>query len=363
MDLDFLGFLFNGKHSFLDFGIYRTSNGSRYNENMAPALTEKTAEVPGGDGMYYFGTQHKQRQFSVDIAFDNIPEETYREMRKWLNGKEVGELSFDERPYVVYGAKVTGTPTLKTLCFEEDGKRVYKGEGTIQFTSYYPYGHTPTKLFVEKEMTLLKSEYLGSFQGKKPLSFLGVPTEYRIECILSLESGKGGVFSIGRTTYLEKTSDGALKLKDRESVIELQEDANITISWTDSNLTIKVSDIICEYSVGVEATKSVALGSSSSSLKDVQYSYSYEDTIYALEEKDGRVLSSYGNFYTNKGQWAATSGLPTNTPTKIVGDLPAPFIYRKETLNLPEDKTSVTACINSGSEAFFFLSSSKTLST
>lgn len=48
---------------------------------------------------------------------------------------------------MVYNAKVTGTPQIKTICFDEDGKRIYKGEGSVQFTCYYPYGHTPNKLY------------------------------------------------------------------------------------------------------------------------------------------------------------------------------------------------------------------------
>jgi hypothetical protein len=42
-------------------------------------------------------------------------------MRTWLNGKGIHDLVFDECPYKVYSAKVTGTPQLKTICFEEDG--------------------------------------------------------------------------------------------------------------------------------------------------------------------------------------------------------------------------------------------------
>jgi hypothetical protein len=57
--MDFLAFSFNGRHSYDDFNIYRISDSSRYNENLTPTLTDKTAEVPGGDGMYYFGTLHK----------------------------------------------------------------------------------------------------------------------------------------------------------------------------------------------------------------------------------------------------------------------------------------------------------------
>ena len=142
-DIDFLAFSFNGLHSWDDFGIIRTSDGNRYNDNLMPTMQDKTAEVPGGDGMYYFGTTHKQKDFSISFAFDNMSETTYRRMKQWLNGKEIGDLWFSEAPYKVYTAKPTGTPNIKSLCFEIDGQRVYKGEGSIQFVAYWPYAHTP----------------------------------------------------------------------------------------------------------------------------------------------------------------------------------------------------------------------------
>jgi hypothetical protein len=41
-------------------------------------------------------------------------------------------LIFDERPYKVYRAKVSGTATIKHLVFNEGrDNRLYKGEGTI----------------------------------------------------------------------------------------------------------------------------------------------------------------------------------------------------------------------------------------
>lgn len=142
-DYDFIGFTYGGKHSIDDFGIYRTSDGSRYNDNLIPPLTDKTADVPGGDGQYYFNSHYKPRQFSISIAFDSLTEVQYQQVRKWLNGKEIKELIFDEHPYKVYSAKVIGTPQLKTICFDKSGERIYKGEGTIQFTCYYPFAHTP----------------------------------------------------------------------------------------------------------------------------------------------------------------------------------------------------------------------------
>lgn len=166
-DYDFLGFSFAGKHSWDDFGLIRTSDGDRYNENLAPTMNDKTAEVPGGDGIYYFGTTHKQRDFNVSFAFENMTEAKFAEMKKWLNGKEMGDLWFEEAPYKVYTAKVSGTPSLKYIPFIVDGQRVYKGEGTVQFVAYWPYAHTPDKVAVWDETT---STY-DKFEGKSLASY------------------------------------------------------------------------------------------------------------------------------------------------------------------------------------------------
>ena len=52
---DFIGFTFNNIHS-SDMGIIRTSDGSRFNENLLPTFADKTVQVPGGDGIYYFNS-------------------------------------------------------------------------------------------------------------------------------------------------------------------------------------------------------------------------------------------------------------------------------------------------------------------
>jgi hypothetical protein len=76
-DYDFIAFSFDGYHSYEDFGIYRTSDGSRYAENLAPTLADKTADVPGGDGMYFFSTKHKQQTFNINFAFDHMEEKQF----------------------------------------------------------------------------------------------------------------------------------------------------------------------------------------------------------------------------------------------------------------------------------------------
>ena len=130
----------NPMHS-SDLGIVRTSDGSRFNENLLPTIQDKTVQVPGGDGTYYFGSYYTQRQFTIPFAFNGLTEEQVRQLRTHFGDKKIHDLVFDEAPYKTYRAKVTGTAQIKHLVFDEgEGKeRVYKGEGSIQFTCYQPY--------------------------------------------------------------------------------------------------------------------------------------------------------------------------------------------------------------------------------
>lgn len=149
IDYDFLAFSFGEFHSWDNFNIYRVIDGDRYTTELNPQITDRTAETPGADGMMFFGSNHKSKVFNIKIAFENITDAKIRSMRQWLNGKEVKDLWFDEEPYKVYSAKVTGQPSISFIPFDKINKatgqteRVYSGEGTIQFTAYWPYAHTP----------------------------------------------------------------------------------------------------------------------------------------------------------------------------------------------------------------------------
>ena len=172
--MDFFGFSFKGYHS-SNLGIMRVSDGSRYNDTIIPAFQDKTVAVPGGDGTYFFESFYTNTTFNVNIAFDDLTEAQFRQLRQVFNGKEVGDLIFDEAPYKAYTVKVQSPPQLKYICFDmevEDQSttttilhnhdlythspasadtaptspgRVYKGEGTIQFIGYKPYAHSVHK--------------------------------------------------------------------------------------------------------------------------------------------------------------------------------------------------------------------------
>ena len=152
---DYIGFSFGTKsdgspmHS-SDLGIVRTSDGSRFNENLLPTMQDKTVQVPGADGMYYFGSYYTQRQFNISFAFDGLTEFQVAQLKSHFGDKEIHDLIFDECPYKVYSAKVTGTATIKYIAFSEGvTNRLYKGEGSVQFTCYNPFARSRYKFLDE----------------------------------------------------------------------------------------------------------------------------------------------------------------------------------------------------------------------
>lgn len=185
-DRDFIGFSFNG-YSNTDLGISRVSDGSRYEETLLPSLKDTTLDIEGRDGNLFFKSFYKTKQISINFAYDGVSELQFRNMRKAFDARVPHDLVFEERPYKVYSAKVTTPPSLKFICFMEkprtagteytldasdpirqaisglnttfgrpadDGKRtpivagadqrVYKGEGSVTLTAFYPFAHTPT---------------------------------------------------------------------------------------------------------------------------------------------------------------------------------------------------------------------------
>lgn len=144
-DTDFIGFTFNGKHS-SELGIVRTSDGSRFNENLLSVISDKTVQVPGADGTYYFGSNYTHKVFDIPFAFDNLTEQKFAELKRWLGDKKIHDLVFDEKPYKIYSAKITGSATIKHIPFSEgETNRVYKGEGSIQFTAFKPFARSAFK--------------------------------------------------------------------------------------------------------------------------------------------------------------------------------------------------------------------------
>lgn len=167
---DFIGFQFDGVHS-SELGIIRISEENRYNENLFPTIQDKTTQIPGADGTFFFGSFYTQRQMSFSVAYDNVSEEQIRAIKSLFGDKKIHNLIFDEYPYKVYKVKAIGTPNLKYICFSEppqaapqnittkqelygvstpdNSGRIYKGEGQLSFINYAPFSSSRYKFLDE----------------------------------------------------------------------------------------------------------------------------------------------------------------------------------------------------------------------
>lgn len=141
---DFLGFTIGSTHS-SELGIVRISDSNRYTEDLIPEHSEKTATSSGLDMTYYFDSNYTQKKFTIKFAFDSLTEIQLRKLRQIFSKKEPQDLIFDETPYKVYSVKIDGQPQLSYLCFDEDYKRVYKGDGSVNFIAYYPFARSRFK--------------------------------------------------------------------------------------------------------------------------------------------------------------------------------------------------------------------------
>lgn len=153
---DFLSFWIDDTHS-SDLGLTRVSDGSRYTKTLLPSFKDETAEVPGGDGTYYYGSRYEKKEIPIKVAFDDLSESQFRQITQLIGDKQMHRLVFDEEPYKEYVVKIAAPPEFKYLCFDEienyedeNGEierrfhRVYKGEGELKFVCYDGYARNRT---------------------------------------------------------------------------------------------------------------------------------------------------------------------------------------------------------------------------
>lgn len=186
--MDYVDFRFGNLRT-KDLNLLVVSSSDRYEKNLLPDPTDYTADVPGGDGTYYFGSLFKDREFSCNIAFDSITEENFRTISQIFSTDKLQDLVFDELPYKTYRAKLKNKPEFKYICFkDDDGNRVYKGEGQLTFICYYPYAYCFNKYVVRAADYYLKnppekiiktnSVYENPYEKKKQVIYNKLTKDY-----------------------------------------------------------------------------------------------------------------------------------------------------------------------------------------
>ena len=158
---DYIGFTYAGLHS-SQFGIKSVTGGDRYQRYLSPEFTDTTAQRVGANGTHYFGTNHTRKVFNFNIAFDDMTETEFRELKIWLNS-DISELILDELPYVKYYAKIQNIVQISFLAFmDENEDRILKGEFALSFVCYDPYGYSTHKWIELYDIAALeRNGYLG----------------------------------------------------------------------------------------------------------------------------------------------------------------------------------------------------------
>lgn len=347
LDFDFIGFTYNGQHSINDLGIYRVSNGDRYEDNWLPTLQEKTASVEGMDGLYYFGTKVQQKQFNIPFAFQGLTEGQLRKLKQTFNGDGIHDLIFDEYPFKVYSAKVTGSATMKYICFEDKQGRVYNGDGTLQFTCYYPYAHTPKQ--VKNTGTFEKASVRYTKETEEDGTvFYRLVTEKVTTLPCELYCLTGDAISIGcpsNSSVLKKIVLNC-KIGNKAFPTECTVITNNSTSFTippflGTGKLTRIETIEFHYNERVEE------GQLNNNTATVNIEFwpliAYRGSVYeyAVGENGmagfransdsvfGRALNYYSCIdYPTKHEWAEASGLPvwSYDRNNNIGDVPAQFI-------------------------------------
>lgn len=363
-DFDFMGFTYNGKHSYRDLGIYRVSSGDRYEETFTPTFQEKTASVDGMIGQYYFGQNIQSKQFNISFAFDHLTEGGIRLLKQTFNGDGIHDLIFDEHPYKVYSAKVTGSATMKTICFELEEGRVYRGEGTITFTCYYPYAHTPHSLLggvaataksiaIEYEYNSTSKKW--SRKGKEKYIFeCGIVVKDSCTCAIPTSTNNG--YSLVQKIRINYYANGKKQTKEKEYSITSSGATNLVFKAPGEDAYIESVEYIFGTNLnsnafsGTTATKSFTPTITNSG-KTYCYSNTGSNEDYCYREAgvtpNPKIINHYASYYyPTKREWYKASGLPLHTsPTMNVGDLPADF---KVKYTPGTGDTNITFTVGSG---------------
>lgn len=243
-------FLQQCKDSFEDLGLTRVSSSNRYNENLNPPMTEKTVKKPGEDGQYYFSTDLGATNHSINVAFDNLSEEQLRQLKQIQSSKSFWRLTYDNVPYKYYNVKPTGTSKLSYVPFLEDGKRKYKGEGTLEFICYEGCAHcwvdSKSEFYTDDAMTTPKKRFenieewkdsCGLFEETKK-GFIEIQknfTKTKIENRLVYEADTGTI-----SNFFEDGVEKVIRIKQiKDSLSEKIKGLKMILSFVQGDSVIK----------------------------------------------------------------------------------------------------------------------------
>lgn len=243
---DFRGFKFGNIHT-KDLHLEVVSSSSRYTKNLLPEPTDYKMEIPGGNGNYYWGQTFSTREFTISIAFDSVDEITWRRMAQLFATDKLKDLIFDENPYKVYRAKLKQAPDLKYVCFKDRDtqKRIYKGEGTLNFICYHPLAYCFNKYVVRaadyykctQPQVILNRDSIecNPYEDKKPPKMLPglIKDHYNVKDNMKTP-WKGGYPTIEQVQWGELYFNLGVEDKNNKMIIDVRDYWNNIPKWQET---------------------------------------------------------------------------------------------------------------------------------
>ena len=149
MNRAYISFSYGGKY-IEDFNLLATM-GDRLSKNIYADFEDATSNYDTLDGQYYWGTHFTTNQLEFTLSTDGMSQTDLEKFKMWFKPGVERELILAEHPNRVILARVSATPTISMIPFEQietiliNGNKknistaLYRGDITLSFIMDEPY--------------------------------------------------------------------------------------------------------------------------------------------------------------------------------------------------------------------------------
>lgn len=145
----YISFSYGGKY-IEDFNLLATM-GDRLSKNIYANFEDATSEYDTLDGQYFWGTHFTTNQLDFTLSTDGMSQADLERFKMWFRPGVERELILAEHPNRVILARISATPTISMIPFEQietiliNGNKkdistaLYRGDITLSFIMDEPY--------------------------------------------------------------------------------------------------------------------------------------------------------------------------------------------------------------------------------
>lgn len=160
MRRSFISFSYGGKY-IEDFNLL-VAYGDRLNKNIYSEFEDSTSDYETLDGQYYWGTHMSPNTLEFTLATDYMTQLDMERFKKWFHPGVERELILMEHPNRAILARVSSSPSISMIPYEEKititigglkretSTTVYKGEINLAFVMDEPYWYGRLSYMPEK---------------------------------------------------------------------------------------------------------------------------------------------------------------------------------------------------------------------